>query len=438
MISVVLAAAAALQEPVFAPDLAEWNARDAEGRWILIERETLANGWRNVEPMVAFLEQRRELELLEWLCLYTRTEGHLERFASALARLDAPQWARAVEWNLRNRDSHTAESARAAFQQGPLGRVVDWLVRHREDGLHPSTQAFLDAVRNVELEDSGPWLAPWKEAEVLSHLAAEAPVHDFGERRRADPGAVYVHQIERELRAVAHVGSYGEPWLGRLLALTDHERPEVRSLAWIALGQAVRGDVGEDRLGPARFLAAIDDEREDARVRRAALMALSQRADWDPRAWLELHRIALEPDHAAWATAVDRLRDVGDEFTLEQLLALRPRLEVWERGDADGAVRGIRERAARFGIAASNVVQALERTAWSDITCCALEAPRKEWTTRYFTAHRDDMGVQEALREAAAAYVAPAELQPRREAQEPRFADFDRRLREWAKLLGAR
>lgn len=438
MIALVLAALAAQQEPVFAPDLADWEARDLEGRWTVIERETLAHSWRNVQPLTAFLEQRRELELLEWLCLYPRTEGHFDGFAAALARLDAPQWARAVEWNLHARDGHTAESARAALQNGPRGRVVDWLVTHRDQGLHPKARALLEGANDVAREDAGRWLAPWNEADVLAHLAATSPVSDFGERLRADPQALYLHQIERELRAVALTGTYGEPWLGQLLALTHHQRPEVRSLTWIALGQAPRGAIGEDRLGHAQFLVAVDDEREDERVRRAASMALSQRAEWDPRAWLVLQRVALDPDHVAWATAVDRLRDVGDEFTLEQLEALRPRLEVWERGRADDAMRGIRERAARHGIAASDVVPALERTAWSDITCCALEEPRRSWTTSYFSTHRDGLGVREALREAATRYVAPPELRPLPGSTEPRYADFELRVREWAERLAAR
>ena len=418
----------------FPQNLAEWRAGDREARWVQLERETLARGWRNAEAIAAFLEAEGEVELLEWLCLYPRTEGEFGRFSGVLAKLDAPQWARAVEWNLRDTDSHTFQGAAAAFTVGRPAPSLDWLARYATS-VHPKAKAALEELRAREglvAEDSSRWLPPLAEDEALAHLVAPGEVLDFGNARFAAPGATYLHQVERELRAIAHQQLFHEPWLGRVLELTRHARPEVRSFAWIALGEAQRGRIAPSRLPDSALAAVIDDASEDPRVRRAAAMALSQRAEWNPRAWSELHRLALEPAHAAWSVAVDRLRDVGDEMTIELLDELLPELPD------DAAARLARSTVdalrARGAIARGSITRTLERTAFVDLACTSLETRRKQWTQAQFAREASDAGVKVELDELASTYATAEDL---REALglAPQLAEFGARVREWGRRL---
>lgn len=235
----------ALQDPEFRPPLAEWNARDLEGRWVLLEAETLAHGWRNVEPMIVFLETRREVELLERLCLYPRAEGQFAAFEAALARLDAPQWARAVEWNLRQHDSHKRDEATAAFVERRPALALDWLERH-EESLEQRARDVLARLRTDDAARSSSThlLPPWNLRDALEPLKSTQPVIDFGARQRAVPGELYLHTIENLLRVIAQRQLYEEPWRDAVIALTRHTRPEVRAFAWIALGEAARSIAG--------------------------------------------------------------------------------------------------------------------------------------------------------------------------------------------------
>jgi hypothetical protein len=436
-ISLVLAACASFQEPRFAPDAAEWEARDLEGRWVLIERETLEHGWANAEPLVAFLEERREAELLEWMCLYPRTEGHAQTFLAALARLEAPQWARAVLWVARDQDSHTYQSAYKAFSARP-GLAVDWLRRH-EARLQEPLARMLERLGEDALAapvDSSSLLPPWSDEEALAHLLAPGLVADFGDRPRAQVEVTYLHQVERELRAVAHAQIYSAPWLERLRDLTRHERPEVRSFAWIALGEARRGTIEPGSLPLAPFETAVSDPLEDGRVRNSALLSLSQRAPWTPAAWFLLHEVALDPVHPAWTAAILRLRELGDEFTIAQLAALERRLapdDQVRRSVVGDTLAALRAAATEASLAARDVTQALERTAWMDLTCGRFEGERKDWTVACFAPPRLSTEARQALARIRDAYEPAPDLSA--ELPAPIASLWAERVRAWARRL---
>lgn len=423
------------QEPGFAPSAAEWSARDLEGRWALLESETLLHGWRNVESLVAFLEERREAELLERLCLYPRAEGQFATFEAALARLDAPQWARAVEWNLRQHDSHKRDEAHAAFYERRPALARDWLERN-EAQLAPLASEVLKRLRASETPRSSAeyLLPPWSIAQVLAPLTSEVPVLDFGARQRATPGELYLHNVEAALRAVAQKQLYEEPWRSAVIELTDHARPEVRSFAWIALGEAARLALPISALDDAAFLAALDDPREDPRVRIAATMALAQRAEWSPLAWGELHRIAGDVAHPAWAAAAHALREVGDEMTIEMLEELLPSLRDDTRVRlALGSIETLRVRGA---IAAGAPALALERTAFAELADTLLFARRASWTRRHFARATAVPELRQTLSELSAGYSAPADVRAVVECAAP-GVDIDACLRRWAGQLSS-
>lgn len=420
----------AAQEAGFAPSEGEWAARDLEGRWMLVERETLEHGWARVDALVRFLEERREVGLLERLCLYPRSEGHFATFEGALARLDAPQWARAVEWNLRQLDSHKRDEANAAFFERRPGVARAWLEAH-ESELRPLAADVLARLRsaNVPPEPAPHLLAPWKLEDVLAPLATTQEVHDFGSNLRAEPGVTYLHQVEDALRAVAQKQLFEEPWLSRLFSLTQHERAEVRAHAWLTLGEAARGRIPAERLDTAAHLVVIDSASADARVRTAATLALGRRADWDPIAWCELHRIALDPRHAAWASAVHSLRQSGDAWSAELLAELVRKLEEpTQRHLAEATVDALRASVA------PRVYLTLERTATAGFVRSPIAKRRGEWTVRKFATTTDKDEAQ-ALADVAANYEAAADLKALVERAAP-GANLDAAVRGLAAEFG--
>lgn len=410
----------------FSPSEAEWSARDLEGRWMLVERETLEHGWERIASLARFLEERREVELLERLCLYPRSEGHFATFEGALARLDAPQWARAVEWNLRQLDSHRRDEARAAFVERRPGVARAWLEAH-ESELRPLAREVLDRLRSAAVEPvpAPALLGPWTLEERLAPLDAGREVLDFGAHQRAAPGVLYLHQIENALRSIAQKQLYEEPWLGKVLALTHHPRAEVQAHAWFTLGEAARGRIAADRLDTTAHVAVIDSQSTDPRVRTAATLALGRRAGWDPVAWCELHRIASDPSHATWPSAVHALRQCGDAWSAELLTGLARTLE-------DPARRHLAEAARDTLLAnpAPDVGAALERTAVAELARSPIVNRRNEWTTRTFGATSDKEAAA-ALAQVAASYTVAADVKALVARAAP-GADLDASVRAWA------
>lgn len=366
------------QEAAFAPSEADWAARDLEGRWVLIERETLEHGWARVESLVRFLEERREVELLERLCLYPRSEGHFATFEGALARLDAPQWARAVEWNLRQLDSHKRDEANAAFAERRRGVARAWLEAH-ESELRPLAAAVLAKLRAAQVEPvPAPHLLPPHDMKaVLEPLFVQGPVELFGSATRAKSGVTYLHQIENALRVIAQKQLFEEPWLSAVLALTRHERAEVRAHAWLTLGEAARGRIPASTLSCTQMLQTIESESAGESVRIAATLALGQRASWDPVAWVELHHLAMRPAHPVWSTAVHALRNCGDGLTAELLAEVLAKLEQpTQRYLATAVIESLRARP----LDATELV--LERTATAELLGSSLAPRRSPWTQR--------------------------------------------------------
>lgn len=413
--------------PEFRPDERAWRERDLEARWVLVDRELHANGWSNVTSLTAFLEQRREVELLERLCLYPREEGQFATFERALRDLDAPQWARAVEWNLRQHDSHTRDHAHSTFLELRPALARGWLERH-ETQLRPLARAVLAKLRAsaVEPEPALAQLAPWTLEELLAPLqraAQGAPTVDFGERLRATPGELYLHSVEAALRALSQRQLYEEPWRGALFACTRHTQPTVRAFSWIALGQAARGVLPVEALDDLALRTCIEAKDEDARVRSAATLALGQRAVWSPFAWLELHRLAGERTHPAWSAAVSALADCGDEFTLEQLEALLPTLNIEaERRVAQSTCDALRERGA---IAAQSLTQTFERTALASAPVGRLASVpfsrRLTWHARRFAPASVDAELGKLILELSKSYEPAADVLAQTQRAAPSF-----------------
>ncbi|MBC7965950.1 MAG: hypothetical protein H7Z17_08500, partial [Fuerstia sp.] len=155
--------------------------------------------------------------------------------------------------------------------------------------------------------------------DVFVHLAAGKDLADFGERKMAEPSAVYKHQVIREINGVAVSGRRDAKLLEQVRQLTRHSDNEVRQTAFLAHSYLLPQTPATERHDD--FVATIDDSAEPAMIREAALLGLSYHNH--PSVLLKLHQVAADPKHPAWNAAVSRIGDIGRGFSVSLLRQLQ-------------------------------------------------------------------------------------------------------------------
>ncbi len=375
--------------------VADWARRDLEGKWVACSRSLdvapyLAPSW------VAYLADQREFELLEMLAAY-RVDGMASwRIGDVLAEAQAPQWIRCAWWGLHNKRGHGGSPAQALLLRTRPGVVLGWFERYPEAAAAaPGVNAWLK--KNTTSEDPGNALPPRRAEDLLAAMQPTKPLQEFGDRLRAEPGVIYVHQVERAIQGMITGFLFDEPWLGRLRVLIEHQHPRIRRAAFLGYTSLPARQIPLDACRTALF-----DTREEPLVREAALLALSY-SDY-PGSYFTLHDIAIEPDHPAWRAAVSRLGDIGDPVTTS-VLAEREQgsLDPEDLAVVTDTIERISEREAAYmqNMAnSSRLYLILERIVWADETDHRLEGPLVVFLDHL--AEQDGAGMIAALYEIAA------------------------------------
>ena len=390
------AAPARTEEPRLPPvSGADWEARDAEARWLLYRRSEAPH-----EDWVAFLESRRETAFLEWVALTSRRADALQ----ALRRLEAPEWVRCAVWSLATVDTHVLGGSQALLTARPA-LVLAWFDLHPEAAKGPAATLRVALEQKVTTrEDASRLLPPLDLTVLLADLVPPAQLHDLSDRTRVEPGHRYVHQVERAIDILVARKWLGEPWVGRLEALVNHGHPAVRRASALAWAHAP-----PDAVPRTTLLARVDDAAERPEVRSAALIGLSYASD--PRAWITLVRVAQSPTHPAWTAAVSRLGDIDDGFapTRWRDLAVTAAGPAAPALLASSAAR-IRERVAALdaGAYASRVPVLLDRAAQADLECDPLEGTLVPWTLETVRARAGEDPVRLRLEQLRDAPAVPA------------------------------
>ena len=369
--------------------IADWDSRDLEGKWVMIQSRYKQSP-NNSKRLVAYLIEKKEFELLEWMVLYQRNALKQLQVGEALVRANAPQWVRAVTWARRSPRSlgHAEKKSRSLLVQHDPGFVFSWLHKYREDTLK-SDRVKKDYVllksKNLKLQDVSKALPPLKASDVFKFLTAPAELAEFGNRLRAEPGKVYVHQVLRAIDGVIVSGLYEDPWIGKLHTLTQHSNPKVRQAAYLTMTYVAR-HLDLKKYSLKHFEKVIDDPKETPKIREAALMAFSF---FDhPRVYVKLHNIARDTGHPSWKAAVSRLGDFGSGFTLIYLQQLSDAplsasdAKLWTSIESN--IRTIAERrAAKVRFKTDNEIRRmLERTAWADLTRGSMYEDLARWTIK--------------------------------------------------------
>ncbi|MCA8967031.1 MAG: hypothetical protein KDC48_19280, partial [Planctomycetes bacterium] len=247
----------------------------------------------------------REFELLELIAVY---EGW-RHVGKQLLHNGAPQWVRAAVWNLGAYESHDKDGANQVLLQHGA-EVLAWFRAYPQAALGKA------ATLREKLEEQQ--LAPVAKTEQLPpleplpflvpQLDPPAQLAVFGDRKRAEPGVRYVHQVQRALGAVIVHGEADDLIVRKVLTLTSHEHADLRREAFATLGRLPGGLVPW-----AELLTIVDDADEPVARRRLATMALSFSAH--PRAFFRITELAREFNHPGNAIALARLAEIGDATT---------------------------------------------------------------------------------------------------------------------------
>jgi hypothetical protein len=346
---------------------ADWHERDLEGRWVVYraDRDANARDEKRLEQWARALRQRKEFEFLEWIAIH---EGWREA-GGALAAADAPQWMRTALWNVANLDSHDRDGAKKALLAAG-GRARGWFEKY------PSARAgrgelVLPALAKVEPVDPGDQLPPLDGAMVFLPYLDGGRLAEFGDRKTAEKGVRYVHQVVRALGSLTVWGEIEPPHVGKVVRLMRHERPEVFMAAAAVLTKL-----------PGHLLP-LDDlwrmtQEGDAPARQRAMLAFSYGTH--PRVFFALHRTAVGGDEALAKVALQRLAEVGSPFTaswLEKAAVPGGASASWEDLRAQ-AIRNIRKRPP-IPADAGEMLRWLEREAWSGRSEEPLANDYREW-----------------------------------------------------------
>jgi hypothetical protein len=360
----------------------EWEARDADGKWVYYRRSVTADE-KQREAWVQYLLKRKEFDFLEAVALYDDSS-----VVKALARADAPNWIRLAAWYAESSNSfgHGESMFVSLLKSRSPAAVAAWLDKHQQALLPDTDLTRTHAIlkkKNYSPAGVDRYLPPLDARQVFRQLDAPKQLEAFGERRLAEPGKAYLHQVEFALEGLVNSGRYEQPWVGKARRLTRHPSAQVRRAALLAYSHFLSADPEHaDTL--TRFLEIVDDAGEPDRVREAALLAATSVAH--PRAALEALRLAQTPFHPAWSAAVSRLGESSSPFALdvlqmvaEGLPADRQALLKGARASIESNLLGLRpEQHLHYG---------LELLVWAELTQHQVHGPLATWTTDYFTRH---------------------------------------------------
>jgi hypothetical protein len=360
------------EKPLPAPiDNEEWDARDREGKWTRYHRG-VAGGTESATAWRQYLEKRKDFAFLEMVALYGEDPQERTAAGQALARANAPQWMRVAVW-LRDASplAHNEPPARKLIVGHAPAVAFSWLQKYRKQVVRPGSLVEADyqhlEKRMLPRAAVSKLSPPLKPQEVFRHLDAPAKLEEFGDRKKAEEGKVYAHEVLRALHGLVVSRRYEQPWTDKALLLTRQDHPGIRQQAYLAFTSFPEAVDPKNPLLD-EFEPVVDDVKQAGEIRKAALLALSY-VD-HPRAFLKLHHIARDPGHPGWRVAISRLNDLGNGFTLDRLA------RVPEEKLAAEDVKMLREVRKRIAVRlkglndaglSSRVRPSLERVAWAEL-----------------------------------------------------------------------
>jgi hypothetical protein len=397
----------ALKPPVTA---ALWKELDHEGKWVRFKTSMdtpagpgTGDGW------VVFLVEQKDYEFLEWVGLYYIDAMKQLGVGPALAKATAPQWLRAVAWSRSTPQSlgHGEAQSRSLLRSHNPEFAFSWLEKHKKIVVTERSPAKLDydflKKKNYKLQDVSSALPPLKAEDVFAHLDAPATLEQFGNRKKAEAGKVYQHQVLRAIDGFVASGRYFEPWLGKVMALTKHSDQKVRQTSLLSITHFY-SKLDAKKYPISDLVKVADEPSEPDAIRESAFMAYTYFGH--PSVWIKLHTVAATPTHPGWRAAVSRLFNYGNGFTIQFLSDLdesalsKDDAELWSRTRKQlEAVETSQQNKGKPLYNSEYALRlALERAAVAELTEPPVAEQLTAWTVREIASGVDRKGIAELWR----------------------------------------
>lgn len=365
-----------------------WDGLDLEAKWVRYRGITEAHAlWRR--EFIDELGARKDFEVLEWISIAELDSSDAPYAAQVLAQEGAPAWVRCNFWLIGSQESlrQSDPMSRRLLAIDDPALVLAWMEKYPETQLGSGADLYKELLAaTTKRGDPSGLLPPLAAEAVLAHLDPPAELRDFGTAKRAEPGATYIHQVERAMHALVIGNIRDKRWLDKLYRLARHSNERIRCAALLTYSHLESAHI------PFRELESIArDDMEPPNARRAAFLAYSYHEH--PEVGLRLHRTAQLIASPLWSVAVSRLADVGDEFSLQMLAridaqALDAEFRAGFQADVD--------RLRSFVQAAQPQRSATERMAqiaWAELNEDPLAEPLKAWLVPFVRERREQFRV---------------------------------------------
>ncbi|MCP3914422.1 MAG: hypothetical protein GY711_02570 [bacterium] len=413
--------------PQLAPpaDVSDWQSRDDEGRWSLIVESLVGKEPGAIAQWIPFLARERAHRQLEWI-ITTRSLGTTDAL-TALFEADTPGWLRAAAWRVESLDSHNRDGAKTLIEKKP-GLYVAWVQQHRAA---VSLAAHKLADRLKEQNPALPaadvverYAPPWTPADMYGPLAIAAAAQPLPQGRRAVQGMLYEQQVERAIDAMATRLRRPSGATDTLAKIAAGANERLALHAILAFSNLASNEVPDRAL----FGIAADTTRTTAR-REAAFLGATYGSPM--RVFVHLHEVAKLPADPHWTTALSRLSELGNGFTVLHLrgIGARPSLTQAQSALLDAHAQKIDERAKIEVRDMTTRSRAwIEYAAYADLQCASIEGPLARWTIATLRGGLDQEQMRSTLEAIRDQYEADPEATTL-------FGDLGQRVREYAKRV---
>lgn len=353
-------------------DLKIWNKLQFESKWIYFISAIDKNPM-SIPRWIDFLISNKEYKILEWYLISNRNGFDDYDLGLKLFEADAPNWISILCWIYINSDEHMNMSKDKILKQKPE-LIKSWVDKHKI-----SAPTLMPKLLNVSGgADVKKYSEPIDVNVVLKHLDCPDEVLVLKSEDKVLENKVYQHQVIRAINVLK--GTKGiESHLPKLLKLTNHKNEDIAQNAFLAYT-----GIPSLLIPRAEFLNVSKDINKSNKIREAAFMAFT--FSDHPSVYAEIHQLASEPLDPCWRTAISRLGDLGDDFSLFYLKSLLDKFSAKlpkDKIDIYNVTLNRLKPQSEQKLTKEKLYATLLNGAYIDLTCGPLENVYKNWLEDY-------------------------------------------------------